>query len=62
MNKFIHGGFFSNRRTQIMTACGILSALCAYLVGDSDLFATIQTFIAIGGIYILHKTNQPKGK
>lgn len=62
MSKFIHGGFFANRRTQIMTACGILSAICAYLVGDSDLFATIQAFIAIGGIYMLQKTNQQKGK
>ena len=62
MNKFIRGGFFANRRTQIMTACGALSALCAYLVGDSDLFAMIQAFITIGGIYILQKTNQQKGK
>ena len=62
MNKFIRGGFLSNRRTQIMTCVGIISAVCAYLVGDSDLFAAIQTLIAVAGVYILHKTKQNKGK
>lgn len=62
MNKFIHGGFFANRRTQIMTTVGIMSALCAYLTGESDLIATLQTFIAVGGAYILHKSKQNKGK
>lgn len=62
MNKFIHGGFFANRKTQIMTGLGILSAICAYLVGDSDLFAVIQTIIAVGGVYLLQKSKQNKGK
>ena len=62
MSKFFRGGFFANRRTQIMTVCGIMSAVCAYLVGDSDLFTTIQALIAVGGVYMLHKTNQQKGK
>ncbi|MCR4918079.1 MAG: hypothetical protein K5912_04010 [Alphaproteobacteria bacterium] len=62
MNKFIKGGFFSNQKTQIMTGVGVLSALCAYLVGDSDLFATLQTLIAVGGVYLLHKSNKNKGK
>ena len=62
MSKFIKGGFFANRKTQIMTSVGIVSALCAYLVGDSDLFATIQALIAIAGVYMLHKSKQNKGK
>ena len=62
MNKFIHGGFFANRKTQIMTILGIISAICAYLVGDSDLFAVIQTLIAVGGVYMLHKQKENKGK
>lgn len=62
MNKFINGGFLSNRRTQIMTAVGALSALCAYLTGESDLVAMLQTLIAIVGAYILHKSKQNKGK
>jgi hypothetical protein len=62
MNKFINGGFLSNRRTQIMTLAGVLSAICAYLTGESDLIATLQTFIAIGGVYLLHKSKQNKGK
>ena len=62
MNKFIHGGFFANRKTQIMTCVGIVSAVCAYLVGDSDLFAAIQAVIAVGGVYLLQKSKQNKGK
>lgn len=62
MNKFIKGGFFANRKTQIMTGVGIISALAAYLVGDSDLFALIQALVAVGGIYMLHKSKQNKGK
>ena len=62
MSKFISGGFFANRKTQIMTVVGFISALAAYLVGDSDLFAVIQAFVAIGGIYMLHKSKQNKGQ
>jgi len=62
MNKFIKGGFLSNRRTQIMTAVGVVSALCAYLTGESDLIAFAQTVIAIGGAYLIHKSKQNKGK
>jgi len=61
MNKIIHGGFFSDRRTHIMSAVGILSAVCAYLVGDSDLFAMLQAIFTLGGIYFLRKSNQTKG-
>ena len=56
MNKFFNGGFFANRRTQIMAAAGVVSAVCAYLTGESNLFATLQTVIAIGGAYLLHKS------
>ncbi len=62
MSKFISGGFFANRKTQIMTVVGFISALAAYLVGDSDLFALIQAVIAVGGVYMLHKSKQNKGK
>ncbi|MBO7509470.1 MAG: hypothetical protein J6T57_04320 [Alphaproteobacteria bacterium] len=62
MSKFINGGFFANRKTQIMTGLGIVSALCAYFVGDSDLFATTQALLAVCGVYLLHKSNKNKGK
>ena len=62
MSKFLKGGFFVNRKTQIMTGVGIISAVAAYLVGDSDLFAMIQALIAVGGVYMLHKSKQNKGK
>jgi hypothetical protein len=62
MSTFIRGGFFANRKTQIMTVVGIMSAVAAYLVGDSDLFAMIQALIAVGGVYMFHKSKQNKGK
>ena len=62
MSNFIHGGFLANRKTQIMTGVGIVSALCAYLVGDSDIYATLQAIIAVCGVYLLHKSNNNKGK
>lgn len=61
INKIIRGGFFRDRRTHIMSAVGILSAVAAYLVGDSDLFAMLQAIFTLGGIYFLHKTNTTKG-
>jgi len=60
MNKILRGGFFANKRSQIMGAVGLLSAVCAYLVGDSDLFAMLEAIIAIGGMYLLHKTKKGK--
>lgn len=62
MNKFISGGFLANRRTQIMAAAGALSAMCAYLTGESDLFAFAQTVVAICAAYWLQKSKQNKGK
>ncbi len=62
MSKFIKGGFLANRKIQIMTGLGIISAVATYLVGDSDLFALIQALIAVGGVYMLHKSKQNKGK
>lgn len=62
MSKFINGGFLANRKIQIMTGVGIISAVATYLVGDSDLFALIQALIAVGGVYMLHKSKQNKGK
>lgn len=61
INKIIRGGFLRDRRTHIMSAVGILSAVAAYLVGDSDLFAMLQAIFTLGGIYFLHKTNKTKG-
>ena len=60
MSKFINGGFFANRKTQIMTGLGIISALCAYMVGDSDLFATIQALIAVCG-FVCHNSGVNSG-
>ncbi|MDE5615423.1 MAG: hypothetical protein K2I81_01150 [Alphaproteobacteria bacterium] len=62
MDKIIRGGFLRDRRTHVMSAVGILSAVAAYMVGDSDIFAMLQAIFTMGGIYFLHKTNKTKGK
>ena len=41
MNRFYKGGFLSGYRTYIMSSVGILSAIAAYVVGDSDIFITL---------------------
>lgn len=63
MQRIIHGGLLSDRRTQIMSGVGILSAVAAYLVGDSDIFILLQTIFTLGGIYFMHRqSNTNKGK
>ena len=62
IEKIIRGGFLRDRRTHIISAGGILSAVAAYLVGDSDLFTMLQAVFTLGGIYFLHKSNKTKGK
>ncbi len=61
MNKFISGGFLSDSRTHIMAGVGTLSAIAAYLVGDTDVFAMLQAIFTICGIYFLRHTNKNKG-
>lgn len=61
MNKFINGGFLRGRRTYIVSGVGILSAITAYLVGDTDIFIMLQSIFTLGGIYFLRKSNEQKG-
>lgn len=58
----ICGGILRDRRTLVMSFVGIMSAVAAYLVGDSDVFALLQTMFTLGGIYFLHKQNNTGGK
>lgn len=62
MNKIIKGGFLSGHRTYILSAIGIISAIGAYLVGDTDIFTMLQAVFTLGGIYFLRKSNETKGK
>ena len=59
---FVRGGMLADRRTYIMSAVGVMSAVAAYLVGDSDIFAMLQAIITIGGIYFLRKQNNQEEK
>lgn len=61
MNKIIHGGYLKGYRTYIISATGILTAIGAYLIGDSDLFTMLQSVFAFGGIYFLRRSNENKG-
>lgn len=62
MKRIIKGGYLSGYRTYIISGVGILSALAAYLVGDTDIFTMLQTVFTLGGIYFLRKSNENKGK
>lgn len=62
MNKIIKGGFLSGHRTYILSGIGIISAIGAYLVGDTDIFTMLQAIFTLGGIYFLRKSNETKGK
>lgn len=61
MKKIISGGFLAGRRTYVISAVGILSAVGAYLVGDTDIFTMLQAIFTLGGIYFLRKSSQTKG-
>ncbi len=58
--KIIHGGYLAGHRTYILSGVGILSAIASYLVGDTDLFITMQSIFTLGGIYFLRKANDTK--
>ena len=59
----IRGGMFADKKTYIMSAVGILSAIASYLVGDSDVFVMLQAIFTVGGIYFIRKSdNRTKGK
>jgi hypothetical protein len=60
MKKIIKGGYLSGYRTYIISGAGIISAIAAYLVGDTDVFAMLQTVFTLGGIYFLRKSNETK--
>lgn len=62
MTRILRGGYLAGYRTYIISATGILSALAAYLVGDSDIFSMLQAVFTMGGIYFLRKSNETKGK
>ncbi|MBR5625539.1 MAG: hypothetical protein IKW67_02050 [Alphaproteobacteria bacterium] len=62
MKTIIKGGFLSGHRTYIISATGIISAIAAYLVGDTDIFIMLQSIFTLGGIYFLRKSNENKGQ
>ena len=61
MNKIIKGGCLAGHRTYIISAVGIVSAIGAYLVGDTDVFTMMQAVFTLGGIYFLRKSSDTKG-
>ncbi|MBQ9540312.1 MAG: hypothetical protein IJU89_02705 [Alphaproteobacteria bacterium] len=62
IQKIISGGFLAGHRTYILSGMGILSAIASYVVGDTDLFLTMQSVFMLGGIYFLRKSSETKGK
>ena len=43
MRNIINGGFLSGYRTYLISASGVISAIIAYLVGDTDIFIMLQS-------------------
>ena len=62
IQKIIHGGCLAGHRTYILSGVGIISAIASYLIGDSDLFMTMQSVFTLGGIYFLRKSKDTKRK
>ena len=62
MNKIIKGGYLTGRKTYVISAVGIVSALGAYLIGEEDIFTTLQTIFTLSGIYFLKQESSTKGK
>jgi hypothetical protein len=62
MKRIVHGGYLTGYRTYIVSVTGIMSAVGAYLVGDTDLFITLQSVFTLAGIFFLRKSTENKGK
>ena len=62
MKCIINGGCLSGYRTYLISASGIVSAIIAYLIGDTDIFVMLQSIFTLGGIYFLRKSNENKGR
>lgn len=63
MKRIISGGYLKGYRTYIISATGILSAIGAYLVGDTDIFTMLQAVFTMAGIYFLRRSNdESKGR
>jgi hypothetical protein len=62
MKRIVHGGYLTGYRTYIVSVTGIMSAVAAYLVGDTDLFITLQSVFTLAGIFFLRKSTENKGK
>jgi len=69
ITRIIGGGWLAGRRTYIVSTAGIISAIAAYIAGDSDIFNMLQTLFTLGGIFFLragihnhHKENTCKSQ
>ena len=49
------GGFMAGKRTYIVAGVGILSAVGAYLGGDSNAVEMLQNIFPLAAIYFLRK-------
>ena len=62
MNKIIKGGYLAGRKTYVISAVGVMSAIGAYLIGEEDVFTMLQTIFTLGGIYFLKQETSNKRK
>jgi hypothetical protein len=55
LKNIINGGMLAGKRTYIISGLGILSAIGAYLVGDTNLLDAISGIFPLAAIYFLRK-------
>ncbi|MFA7188381.1 MAG: hypothetical protein WC137_02835 [Alphaproteobacteria bacterium] len=60
ISKLVSGGFYKGQRTYIISGIGILSAIAAYLIGDENVFNTMNSIFTFAGIFFLRKSNERK--
>jgi hypothetical protein len=60
ISNLIRGGFLQGRRTYLISAAGILSALASYMAGDINLFEALNSIYPMAGIYFLRKGIETK--
>lgn len=49
------GGMLAGKRTYIISAVGILTAVGSYLVGDSNILEAMNAIFPLAAIYFLRK-------
>jgi hypothetical protein len=62
-SKILYGGALRGKKTYLAAIAGIITAICGYLAGETDIFITLQTIFPLLGLLFLRsgfKDKKPK--